>query len=136
MIPIIAAGSVLFGIWLVVMPRFFVNTFMYILGALLIIAGIQQIASLIRARKWSHVPYGFYVMPVIILIIGVMILVYPFQVATNTFIIFGVASLLYGIIEFINWYKFRPGKIKQDNLVNEEIIEVTPIIEDRYDEDL
>ena len=101
------AGSILFGAWLVIMPEFFVNILMYILGALLVIAGVQQIAMLVSARKWSMVPFGFYVMPALILLTGIMIIAYPFGAAANTFVIFGVASIFYGIIELINWYKFR-----------------------------
>lgn len=107
MFPIDGAGSILFGAWLVIMPEFFVNILMYILGALLVIAGIQQIAMLVSARKWSTVPFGFYVMPALILLTGIMIIAYPFGVAANTFVIFGVACIFYGMIELINWYKFR-----------------------------
>lgn len=107
MFPIEAAGSILFGAWLVIMPEFFVNILMYLLGALLVIAGVQQLVSLISARKWSNVPLGFYLMPALILITGVMILAYPFGAAANTFVIFGVASIFYGACELINWYKFR-----------------------------
>lgn len=105
--PIEAAGSVLLGVWLVVMPEFFVNIFMYVLGILLIIAGGEQIFSLISARKWSQVPFGFYLMPTLILLTGVMILVYPFGAAASTFVLFGVAILFYGVFELINWYKFK-----------------------------
>ena len=101
MFPVDGAGSILFGAWLVIMPQFFVSILMYILGAL------QQIYSLVSARKWSIVPYGFYIIPALILITGIMILAYPFGAAANTFVIFGVACLVYGISELINWYKFR-----------------------------
>ena len=107
MFPIDGAGSILFGAWLVIMPEFFVNILMYILGALLVIAGIQQIAMLVSARKWSTVPFGFYIMTALILLRGIMIIAYPFGAAANTFVIFGVASIFYGVIELINWYKFR-----------------------------
>ena len=106
MFPIDGAGSILFGAWLVIMPQFFVSILMYILGALLVLAGAQQLISLVSARKWSTVPYGFYILPSLILITGVMILAYPFGAAANTFVIFGVACLVYGISELINWYKF------------------------------
>jgi len=105
--PLEGAGSILLGIWLVVMPTFFINILMYILGGLLVLAGIQQIVSLISVRKWSIVPWGFYIIPVLILAVGIVILVYPFQTAANTFIIFGVASIIYGISELVNSYKFR-----------------------------
>ncbi len=110
--PIEAAGSILFGVWLVVMPGFFVNIFMYILGALLVIAGIQQLVFLARARKWSTVGWGFYVMPVLILLTGILILAYPFEAATNTFIIFGIAAVFYGICELVNSYRFRKRVIE------------------------
>ena len=99
MFPIDGAGSILFGAWLVIMPQFFVSILMYVLGALLVLAGAQQLISLVSARKWSTVSYVFYIIPSLILITGIMIL-------ANTFVIFGVACLIYGISELINWYKF------------------------------
>ncbi len=105
--PIEAAGSILFGAWLVAMPGFFVNIFMYILGALLVIAGIQQIVFLVRARRWSTVRWGFYIVPALILLAGILILAYPFEAAANTFIIFGIAAMVYGVSELVNSYRFR-----------------------------
>lgn len=80
---------------------------MYILGGLLVLAGAQQIIQLIMARKWAVVPFGFYLLPTLILVTGVMILLYPFEVMANTLVVFGVAILLYGGCELINWYKFK-----------------------------
>lgn len=107
MFPIDGAGSILFGLCLVTIPQFFVNFLMYILGFILLIAGIQQVSSLIIARKWSIVPLGFYILPVLILITGIMILAHPFGAAANTIVIFGSAILVYGCTELLNWYKFR-----------------------------
>ena len=69
----------------------------------------QQLISLIRVRKWSHVPFGFYLMPTLLLLTGAMILAYPFDAVANTFVIFGLASLFYGACELINAYKFKKG---------------------------
>ncbi|MBE6300245.1 MAG: DUF308 domain-containing protein [Parabacteroides distasonis] len=107
MFPIDGAGSILFGTCLVMIPQFFVNFLMYILGFILLIAGIQQVSSLIVARKWSIVPLGFYILPVLILVTGIMILAHPFGAAANTIVIFGAAILVYGCTELLNWYKFR-----------------------------
>lgn len=107
MFPVDSIGSLLLGSWLILMPGFFVDILMYLLGAVLIIAGLQQIISLFHARKWSTVPVGFYLLPTLILITGGMIIYNPAAIAANTFIIFGVAMLIYGINELINWYKFR-----------------------------
>lgn len=105
--PLEGLGSLLFGGWLLLMPGFFAGILMYLLGAVLILAGIQQIGTLVRARKWSAVPYGFYILPSLILLVGVVILVYPMDVMANTLMIFGIATLFYGANELINWYKFR-----------------------------
>lgn len=105
--PIEAAGSILLGAWLVATPTFFVNILMYVLGGILVIAGIQQLVSLIQARQWSHVPFGFYLMPTLLLLTGAMILAYPFDAVANTFVVFGIASLFYGACELVNAYKFK-----------------------------
>lgn len=105
--PIEGAGSFLFGLWLVIMPQFFVNILMYVLGILLIIAGVQQIVSLVSARKWTAVPFGFYVIPVLILLAGILILSNPFQVAANTFMFLGIAAIIYGASELFNWFRFK-----------------------------
>ena len=110
MFPLDGLGSVLLGAWLLAMPEFFVDILMYILGAILLIAGLQQIITLISARKWKYVPMGYYVLPSLIFLVGLLILLYPMAVIANTLVIFGVAILFYGANEIINWYKFR----KQD----------------------
>lgn len=108
--PIESAGSILFGLWLVSMPTFFVNILMYVLGVLLILAGIQQIVSLSSARKWTNVPIPFYIFPILILICGVIILAYPFTVAASAFMFLGVVCLVYGAGELFNWYRFTKPK--------------------------
>ena len=44
--PLDGAGSVLFGLVLIVMPSFFVHVLMYLLGLMLMLAGITQIVAL------------------------------------------------------------------------------------------
>lgn len=105
--PIESAGSILFGIWLLIMPDFFVNILMYIFGTLLLIAGVHQLITLFIARKWSIVPWPFYIMPILIITSGIIMFTYPFEVVTNTFILFGATSIFYGVCELINWLRFR-----------------------------
>jgi len=124
--PIVSLGSLLFGLWLMVSPAFFVGILMYVLGAVLVFAGISQIVGLMGARSHAEVAFGFYVMPVLILLAGIVVLVNPFAAASVPFIILGVSSAVYGITELINIYKFRKKEEKAP--VNEVMIEdVTPI---------
>ena len=126
--PIISLGSLLFGLWLMVSPAFFVGILMYVLGVVLVFAGISQIANLLNARSYAVVPLGYYVMPVLILLAGIVVLANPFAAASVPFIILGVSSAVYGITELINIYKFRKKEEKVP--MNEVMIEaVTPIEE-------
>ena len=126
--PIISLGSLLFGLWLMVSPAFFVGILMYVLGVVLVFADISQIANLLNARSHTVVPLGYYIMPVLILLAGIVVLANPFAAASVPFIILGVSSAIYGITELINIYKFRKKEEKVP--MNEVMIEdVTPIEE-------
>lgn len=93
--PIAGLGSLLFGLWLMIMPAFFVGILMYVLGAVLVLAGISQIVNLSAARSWTVVPGGFFVIPVLVLIAGIVVLFNPFTAAAVPFIILGVSSIVY-----------------------------------------
>ena len=123
--PIVSLGSLLFGLWLMISPAFFVGILMYLLGAVLVFAGISQIVGLLDARSYANVSTGFMVMPVLILLSGLLVLVNPFAVASVPFIILGVSSTVYGVTELINFYKFRRKAPKAE----EEIQDIVPIEE-------
>ncbi len=106
--PVIALGSALFGIWLIVMPEFFVSILMYVLGALLVIAGISQLMGFVSAQKeWGRIPWVLYVVPVLVLLAGILILVNPFQAATVPFMVLGVSSIVYGLTDLLRVLRYR-----------------------------
>ena len=41
--PIVALGSAILGFWLMIMPEFFIGILMYVLGILLVLAGLSQL---------------------------------------------------------------------------------------------
>jgi len=128
MFPIVSVGSLLFGLWLMISPAFFVGILMYVLGAVLVFAGISQIVQLVKARGWTQVPVGYYVMPVLILLAGLVVLLNPFAAAAIPFIILGVSSIVYGVTDIINLIRFK--KKEEKTVVQEVVIEdVTPIEE-------
>lgn len=104
--PIEGVGSLLFGLWLIIMPGFFADLLTFVLGFILVMGGVQQIASLSAARRWMPVPYGFYAVPVLILIAGLVALFNPTGVRSTAFIIIGISSLVYAASELLNWFKF------------------------------
>ena len=125
---IVSLGGLLFGLWLMISPAFFVGILMYVLGAVLVFAGISQVVNLLGVRSYASVSQGFFVTPILILLAGLIVLVNPFAAATIPFIILGVSSTVYGITELINIYKFR--KKEEKVMPTEMVIEdVTPIEE-------
>ncbi|MDR1500776.1 MAG: DUF308 domain-containing protein [Tannerellaceae bacterium] len=107
-----AAGSLFLGIWLVVSPAFFVALFGRLWGAVLVLAGLQQVFSLLTARRHYAVGVGYYFLPALIFIAGVVILVYPVSTIANTFILLGTISLFYGVNELIGRHKFGSKRVE------------------------
>lgn len=103
----------------------FVGILMYVLGAVLVLAGISQIVNLSAARSWTVVPGGFFVIPVLVLIAGIVVLFNPFTAAAVPFIILGVSSIVYGLSDLINIIRFR----QKNEPGMPEIEDITPIEE-------
>ncbi|EEF87380.1 HdeD family acid-resistance protein [Bacteroides cellulosilyticus] len=132
-LPIEGIGSLLFGLWLIIMPGFFADLLTFVLGFILVLGGVQQIASLSAARRWMPVRVGFYIIPVLILIAGLVALFNPTGVRSTAFIIIGITSIVYAVSELINWFTFtrkrpKPGTPRAsskavDNIEDAEIIE-------------
>lgn len=121
MFPIVALGSALLGLWLMVMPAFFVGILMYLLGALLVLGGLNQLIRLIAVRNQVHVPVILYVIPVLVLGSGLLILFNPFEAANVPFIILGVSAIIYGITDLIRLLRYRRERNK--GVTDVEIIE-------------
>lgn len=105
--PLLGLGSLLLGIWLFIMPTFFINILMYILGILVVFAGINMFVNLNAASRWSMVPGYFYITPILIILAGIVVLINPFAAATIPFIVLGISSLVYGVINMVNTIKFK-----------------------------
>ncbi len=115
--PIVALGSALFGLWLILMPSFFVGALMYVLGVLLVLGGISQLVNLIAARSFMPVPFGLYVVPVLVLAAGITVLFNPFETAEIPFIVLGVSAIVYAVMDLFRLLRFRRKKSKIEDIV-------------------
>jgi len=104
---VLGIGSILFGLCLIVSPVFFEKSLMYALGIILSYAGLSEIIQLTVARQWTRVPVGFYVTPVLVMLVGIFILFNPIESANLPFIILGVGCMVYGLSDMVNVIKFR-----------------------------
>ncbi len=118
-----------YSLWLIVMPEFFADVLMFLLGFILIMGGVQQIASLSMARRWMPVPGAFYLIPSLILIAGIIALFNPTGARNTAFIIIGISSLVYSLSELINWFKFARRRPKAPVMHDDDDIEDAKIIE-------
>ncbi|MEG2514088.1 MAG: DUF308 domain-containing protein [Bacteroidaceae bacterium] len=106
-LPIVGAGSLLFGLLLIAMPDVFINLLVGMLGFILALGGIQQMFTLFSARRFTKVALGFYVMPVLILALGILILMNPAFLANSLMVILGISSIIYGATELYNGVRFK-----------------------------
>ncbi len=105
--PIVGAGSVILGLTLALTPGVFVNGLMYILGAIMILGGINLLVSLISARRFGSVPFGYWIAPSLILLTGLFVIFKPMESAELPLMILGWCCLLFGVTEIINALKIR-----------------------------
>lgn len=110
--PLLGVGSLLFGLWLIIMPEFFADLLTYVLGFILVMGGVQQLVSLASARQWMRVPVGFYVVPILILLAGLFALFNPTGARSTAFIIIGASSLVYALFELVDWFGFSRRRPK------------------------
>lgn len=113
--PVEGVGCMLLALWLIIVPGFFADLLTYILGFILLMGGVQQLSSLMAARRWTVVPVGFYVVPVLILLAGLISLFNPIGARSTVFMVIGFTSLVYAASELVNWFKFSRRR-PQDSL--------------------
>lgn len=115
MFPVAALGSALFGLWLMMMPDFFVSLLMYILGVLLVLAGIRLLVQLASVRHRLAVLSWLYAVSVLVLLAGIVVLLNPFATASVPFIVLGVSCIVYALSDFVSYCKFRKetGKVQE-----------------------
>ena len=104
--PVISTLCMLTGIAILCFPGTVARIFIYLLGAFLIFAGIYEILFL--ALLGRHVPRGYYILPILLLLTGILILVNPFTVTENILVtFFGAGAIVYSLSEMIYYLKFR-----------------------------
>ena len=103
--PIVGLGSMILGVILAIMPTTFVHGMMYVVSGLLVLGALNMISNLIMAHKFASIGVGFWVMPILLLTLGVAMIVKPDLFAAMPFRILGWALIVYGVIECINAIK-------------------------------
>ena len=108
--PIVGLGSSILGLILALSPTAFVSALMYIIGAILILGAINQFMGLINGRRYGHVSLWYWVLSSLILLTGLYVMVKPMAPLAMAMLVLGWCTLLYGVVELINAFKFYRDK--------------------------
>lgn len=115
--PLVGLGCIFFGMVLLLLPALFVQTLMYVLAAILILAGTTQCYTLFLAKKESpRISGGLYLFPVLLILMGLFVIFYWREVAPLPFIIIGSCCIVYALVEL--WtslivYRARKHRTKE-----------------------
>ena len=104
--PLTGLGSIVLGLILALMPNAFISWLMFILAAMLIIGAIGQFVSLAAITRTFRVGIYFWIMPSVILLIGLRARIRPSAIAAAPLFVIGWCMLLYGVSESVNSIKF------------------------------
>lgn len=108
-----AAAGLAFGIWLLVAPGVFISAIIYVLGAILIAVGLAQISFVHTQAKPLQAAAGWFVVPVLTLIAGVVIIILgPDKIASLAGLITGIVLVVYAANGFAS--AGREAKLRHD----------------------
>lgn len=108
--PIVGLGSLVLGAILALWPGAFVEGLGYVLAAILILGAVNQFFNLTIATRFAHIGLVWWVVPAIVLLIGVAFIVKPSLFATAPLFIIGWCMMVYGVVEIINSIKIHQCK--------------------------
>jgi uncharacterized membrane protein HdeD (DUF308 family) len=108
------AVYMVFGLLVFLFPNFFLGLIAFLFGAVLLVAGISQLAGLYQGSKYAPVAGGMYVIPVVITICGIALFFSPKASTEMLTMIFGGAVSLYGISELLAVWKLRNAVGKKE----------------------
>lgn len=107
-------GSIILGVLLISVPLFFTTILMFLLGGVLIVAALAQLASLSLARQLGNVAPVNYLYPVLILLAGLVVIFRPWGSAEYVVIILGCTAIFYGITDLISHYQINKLRKQYD----------------------
>lgn len=120
--PVVGVGSLLFGLFLVFFPSYFITYLMFMLGGLLVVAGVSQLGVLLNYRRVMPLMWITTVVPVLVLCVGLYILFQPMDSASMPFVVLGIASIVYGVFEMINGIRLnRYSRLADETTTFEEV---------------
>lgn len=105
--PIVGLGSLILGAILALLPNSFINGLIYVLAAILILGAINQFFNLATATRFAHIGLVWWIVPALILLLGIIAIIKPSAIASAPLLIIGWCMMVYGVVEIINSIKIH-----------------------------
>ena len=124
--PLTGHGSIGLGVLLGLYPEKFISVLMYLLGAVIVVIGLNQLVSIYMYRRIAPTRWWSFIVPLCVTGAGILVLAYPLQSASLPFIIIGCCCIFNGATEL--FYGIRLAayqrRMKKENAIQDaEIIE-------------
>ncbi len=137
MFPIVGIGCGVLGIILALIPNTVAQYLVYVFAIILILGAVSQfvmlisVSSLLRdfARTTNQevkmtCGYGYWVLPILLFLFGLLAIFYPHAIASAPFVFVGVAVIVYGCSELFSAVKSH--RVKHYVVVNQVVVDDTP----------
>ncbi len=118
--PIVGLGSVILGAVLALFPNSFVNGLMYILAAMLILGALSQFFNLTVARRFAKIGFVWWIVPTLVLLIGLIAIVKPSFIASAPLLVLGYCMIVYGAVDLIDTLKIHQCRKELRKVKREE----------------
>ena len=102
MFPFVGVGSMILGLILAMMSTTFIVGVTYTLAAILILGALNQLVNLGMARRFSSLPWVYWLLPLVTLGVGVLVVLHPMETAALPLQIIGICMIYYGAVELLN----------------------------------
>lgn len=103
--PIVGIGSMILGAILFFMPNDFNKGIVIVLGLVLVLGAINQLVSLGKATKFAHVPFLFWIFPLVTFGIGLYSIFNAGSAIDLVMQLLGWCMIFYGLVECIDSIK-------------------------------
>lgn len=125
--PVLGLGSLLLGLILALRPSAVIDIMAYVLGAILIVGAITQMANLLTAHRLYRIPFLYWISPLLIFLVGLMSFVKPEWIAGAPLLVLGWCLVLYGVTEVVNAVKIYSARRKYAKEQNASVAEIEDI---------
>ena len=109
-----AVATLLFGTLVFLFPNFFVGFIAFLFGALILVAGLGQLANLYYSSKHAKLSGSYFIIPILITLCGIMLFFFPGVSSEALTKIFGYTAIVYGVSDIMQGWKLRDVKFTKD----------------------